>query len=148
MIFIFLLCVILICVWIIFIFHSNNAQVCFEKKCFKVEIAADDVSRQQWLMLREKLDEDKWMIFVFDEEWTHSFWMKNTLIPLDMIWINENNWEFRVVDIKTAEPCVTEKCDVYTPGWKSRFVLEINSWLAKYFDINVWDLIYLENIIN
>ena len=147
MYFVFLLCILLIFVWIYFIICNSRHYVCFENKCFQVEIAATDESRQQWLMYRESLDENKWMIFVFQNEWILSFWMKNTLIPLDMIWIKNIDWEYRVVDIMVAEPCVTEKCDIYTPAWKAWFVLEINSWLTEKFDIKVWDLVYLDNIV-
>ena len=122
----------------------NQPIVSFENKIFQVEFAQTDVERQQWLMYRESLDEDKWMLFVFQNEWIHTFWMKNTLIPLDMIRINEIDWENRVVDIQTAQPCVTDECAIYKPAWDSLFVLEINAWLAEKYEIHVWDLVYIE----
>ena len=122
----------------------NQPTVSFEKKSFQVELAQTDEERQQWLMYRESLDEDWWMLFVFPNEWIHSFWMKNTLIPLDMIRINEIDWENKVVDIQTAKPCVTDECEIYKPTWDSLFVLEINAWLAKKCGIEVWDLVYIE----
>ena len=122
----------------------NQPIVSFEKKSFQVELAQTDEERQQWLMNRESLDEDKWMLFVFPNEWQHIFWTKNTLIPLDMIRINEIDWENRVVDIQTAQPCVTDECEIYTPAWASQFVLEINAWLAEKYWISAWDLVYIE----
>jgi len=122
----------------------NQPTVSFENKSFQVEIAQSDEERQQWLMYRESLDEDRWMLFIFQNEWIHSFWMKNTLIPLDMIRINEIDWESRVVDIQTAQPCVTDECEIYKPVWDSLFVLEINAWLAEKYGIEVWDLVYIE----
>ena len=122
----------------------NQPTVSFENKSFQVEIAQSDEERQQWLMYRESLDEDRWMLFIFQNEWIHSFWMKNTLIPLDMIWINEIDWENRVVDIQTAQPCTISECDLYEPTWKSKYVLEINAWLAESYWIGVWDLVYIE----
>ena len=119
----------------------NQPTVSFENKSFQVEIAQSDEERQQWLMYRESLDEDRWMLFIFQNEWIHSFWMKNTLIPLDMIRINEIDWESRVVDIQTAQPCVTDECEIYKPVWDSLFVLEINAWLAEKYGIEVWDLV-------
>lgn len=122
----------------------NQPTVSFGNKSFQVEIAQTDAERQQGLMYRETLDEDRWMLFIFTNEWIHNFWMKNTLIPLDMIRINEIDWKNRVVDIQTAEPCITSKCELYEPTWDSLFVLEINAWLAEKYGIHVWDLVYIE----
>ena len=111
-------------------------KVCHENKCFVVEIAKTDEERQKWLMHREKLWKKKWMIFIFEEEKKHSFWMKNTLIPLDIIRINK---DFKIVDIQTAQPCYTQVCWNYTPSWNAKYVLEINAGVAQKKDIKVWD---------
>lgn len=136
---------IIIILWI-FLFPKklNKSVVVFENKSFEVELAQTDEERQQWLMYRELLEEDKWMLFIFQNQWIHSFWMKNTLIPLDMIWINEIDWENTVVDIQTAQPCVTYECEIYEPAWDSLFVLEINAWLAEKYWIRVWDILHIE----
>lgn len=137
--------IILIFVWVLlFPKKLNQPVVIFENKTFQVELAQTDAERRQWLMYRESLAEDKWMLFIFSDEWIYPFWMKNTLIPLDMIRINEIDWENRVVDIQTAEPCVTDECEIYKPAWDSLFVLEINAWLAEKYGIEVWDLVYIE----
>ncbi len=116
-------------------------KVCHKNWCFLVEIADSDQERQEWLMYRESIGEDRWMIFVFQEEKKHSFWMKNTLIPLDIIRINSNN---KIVDIQTAQPCDTKICSTYIPAWDASYVLEINSWLAKKENIEVWDTLELK----
>ena len=137
--------IIIIILWILlFPKKLHQPLVTFENKTFQVELAQTDEERQQWLMYRESLDEDKWMLFIFPNEWIYSFWMKNTLIPLDMIWINKVDWENRVVDIQTATPCITSECELYEPDWDSLFVLEINAWLAEKYGIEVWDLVYIE----
>lgn len=144
--------IIFICLWIALIVlwmllfpkRLNQPTVSFENKSFQVELAQTDEERQQWLMNREFLDEDRWMLFIFPNEWIHSFRMKNTLIPLDMIRINAIDWESRVVDIQTAQPCVTDECEIYKPAWDSLFVLEINAWLAEKYRVHVWDLVYIE----
>jgi len=120
------------------------SAISFENKTFYVEVADDWPSRELWLMHRESLGENKWMLFVFPEPWIHAFWMKNTLIPLDMIWITETDWEYRVVDIKTAQPCKSEPCEIYTPSGPALFVLEINAWLAKWYGISSGDLVYID----
>lgn len=129
----------------IFLFPKklNQSTVIFKNKTFEVELAQTDQERQKWLMYRKTLDENKWMLFVFQDPWTHSFWMKNTLIPLDMIWIGEFDWQNRVVDIQTAKPCTTAKCEIYEPAWNSLFVLEINAWLAQKYWIKIGDVVDL-----
>lgn len=137
--------IILISIWVLlFPKKLNQPVVVFENKTFQVELAQTDAERQLWLMYRESLDENKWMLFIFPTEWIHNFWMKNTLIPLDMIRINEINWENRVVDIQTAQPCKTDECALYEPRWESLYVLEINAWLAAKYGIVAWDLVYIE----
>ena len=139
------LAIIVIILWILlFPKKLNQHIVLFENKSFQVELAQTDEERQKWLMYREYLDEDKWMLFVFPNGWVHSFRMKNTLIPLDMIRIYQSGWENRVIDIQTAQPCTTPECEIYTPAWDSQFVLEINAWLAEKYGIDVWDLVYIE----
>src|SRR3989344_2502586 len=90
--------VLIFIILLIFLFYnSEKPQVCFEEKCFNVELAKTDVEKAQGLMFREHLDRNSGMLFIYDEEGSYSFWMKNTLIPLDIIWINSQN---KVVDIK------------------------------------------------
>ncbi len=88
-----------------------------------VEIAADDEMRAQGLMYRDRLDPGRGMLFVFPRDDVFSFWMKNTRIPLDMIWIDANR---RVVGIKeNVPPCRVPDCPSYGPGVIARYVLEV-----------------------
>ena len=52
----------------------------------------------------------------------HTFWMKNTLIPLDMVFIGANG---TVVDVLHATPCEKEPCEIYSPKGKALYVLEV-----------------------
>ena len=117
-------------------------QVCFEDKCFDVEIADELDEQQQWLMHRANMDEDRWMLFVFDDNRPHKFWMKNTLIGLDMIWIDEA-WivEYIAHDVQPCPP-ESDSCPSYWPSmWlPTTYVLEINQWLAKEYEIEIWSL--------
>jgi len=91
---------------------------------FLVEIAD---SREEWsrgLMFREKLEPNHGMLFVFDEEGLHPFWMKNTLIPLDVIWISGDG---KVIDKQTVSPCIEDPCPVYSPENKAKYALEVNA---------------------
>jgi uncharacterized membrane protein (UPF0127 family) len=63
------------------------------------------------------------MLFIFDVEQIHSFWMKNTHIPLDILRINSS---LQIVDIQAAQPCESDPCPSYIPSAPAQYVLEIN----------------------
>lgn len=113
---------------------SPNSTVCFTQKCFSVEIA-DTVSKQtKGLMFRDSLGEDEGMLFVFPEEGTYNFWMKNMLIPLDILWINQN---LEVIHIENAASCTNDPCQVFGSNEKAKYVLEINSGATAQNGISV-----------
>ena len=89
----------------------------------KAEIADDNEERLKGLMSRENLNENEGMLFVFENEDYQTFWMKNTLISLDMIFIDEN---LKIVDIKNAQPCEEEQCNLYKSSKPAKYVLEVN----------------------
>lgn len=89
----------------------------------KVEIVADEEMRAQGLMYRNQLPPGTGMIFLFPVDGEYSFWMKNTRIALDMIWIDSDR---RIVHVKhDVPPCEVEACPSYAPGVKARYVLEL-----------------------
>lgn len=91
-------------------------------KTIEIEIASDDYERQNGLMNRSSMDQNKGMLFVFDEPKLQQFWMKNTRIPLDIIYIDENK---KVINIaKNAEPY--SETGVPTSSAPAKYVLEIN----------------------
>lgn len=94
----------------------------------KVEIAAEDETRAQGLMYRDRVREGAGMLFFFATSEVYPFWMKNTLIPLDMIWIGEDQ---KVVDVKSGvPPCQADPCPSYAPSGRARYVLELGSGVA------------------
>ena len=99
-----------------------------------VEIADDAKERAQGLMFREFLDDKNGMFLVFDDEDFHSFWMKNTLIPLDIVFISE---EFEIIDVIYAEPCKTDECESYKPIKPAKYVLEVNGNFTIKNDIKI-----------
>jgi len=123
-------------------FPSIENKVCFNNYCFFVEMADDSSERSRGLMERESLDSDKGMLFIFDQESRHSFWMKNTLIPLDMIWINSNK---EVVHIeKNVPPCQVDPCPSYGPDKDARYVLEISAGQSDQAKIQINDKVLFE----
>ena len=103
-----------------------------------VEIADDNEERMKGLMFRERLDENSGMLFIFHKEEYQKFWMKNTLIPLDMIFIDKN---FKIVDIKNAVPCKKEPCILYGSLQPAEYVLEVNSNFTSENGIRLGDRI-------
>jgi uncharacterized protein len=113
-------------------------QVCFPNKCVNVEIVDTQEERARGLMFRENLSEDDGMLFIFEEAGNYPFWMKNTLIPLDMIWINSDS---RVVEIETAVPCTKDPCGIYGGKELAKYVVEVNEGFAEENNINVGDVV-------
>jgi uncharacterized protein len=94
----------------------------------QVELATDDATRAQGLMFRDHLAEDRGMLFLFPESGEYPFWMKNTLIPLDMIWIDDQR---RVAHVSSnVPPCKADPCPNYPPNANAKYVLELAAGVA------------------
>jgi len=114
------------------------SNVCFEQDCFSVEIARSAAEFEKGLMFRQSLPENSGMLFMFGAENIYPFWMKNTWIALDMIWIDNSS---KVVFIKqNAQPCAIEECGNIIPDKKAKYVLEINGGLTEKLGIEVGDI--------
>lgn len=116
------------------------SEVCFEESCFIVEVADDSVERARGLMDRDNLCSDCGMLFVYEEEGDYKFWMKNTLIPLDIIWLDS---KLEVIHIANAVPCVTSECELYGPDEDSLYVLEVGSGRSAEIGLEVGDSLEL-----
>jgi uncharacterized membrane protein (UPF0127 family) len=97
---------------------------------FHVELARTPESRERGLMFREHMAADAGMLFLFDQPSLQTFWMKNTLIPLDMIFLSPDREIVGIV--QNAEPLTLTGRGVNEP---SQFVLEINGGLAAQLGI-------------
>ncbi len=118
-----------------------TTKVCIKGTCVVAEIADDDYKRQMGLMYRESLKEDDGMLFVFKEEDKYAFWMKNMLIPLDIIWISK---DLKIVDISTnVLPC-RKSCDDIIPKQAVKYVLEVNSGFVNRHKLNLGDKVFLD----
>jgi hypothetical protein len=122
---------------------TNGPRVIFpDGFVVSVEIAADDELRAQGLMYRDHLRPGTGMLFLFARDEEHAFWMKNTVIPLDMVWIDANQ---RVVAVKyNVPPCKVENCPSYPPGVLSRYVLEVAGGVAQQHGIKAGDQLRFE----
>ena len=93
----------------------------------EVEVAATDPMRERGMMWRKELAEGKGMLFVFPTEEEHSFWMRNTLIPLDMIFIDAKQSVVGIVENAPPRSLVSR-----TVGAHSKYVLEVpGGWCQK-----------------
>ncbi len=99
-----------------------------DKSVIAVEVAANEELRSQGLMYRDHLADDRGMIFLFPQAGEYPFWMKNTLIPLDMIWSDANH---RIVHIAhDVPPCKADPCPNYPPHAVASSVLELAAGVA------------------
>lgn len=96
---------------------------------YTVELAVDHPARMRGLMFREELPQDRGMLFVFEREQPLAFWMKNTLIPLDILYFDDS---LRLVSISAdTPPCRTPYCPNYPSARPARYVLELNAGQAR-----------------
>lgn len=101
----------------------------------RIERAEALAHQAKGLMYRESLDEDGGMLFVFTGEAKRTFWMKNTLIPLDLIFINGDK---KIVEVKeNFEPCREDNCPSYTSNVKAQYVLEVNAGFVQKNQIQI-----------
>lgn len=100
---------------------------------YSVELATDDYSRMRGLMFRESMPQDAGMLFVFESEHLQAFWMKNTLIALDILYFDRRA---RLVSVASdTPPCKTPYCPSYPSAGPAQYVLELNAGEAKRLDL-------------
>gem|GEM_PF-1099151 len=120
----------------------RKSRVCTGDNCFYVELAVTPDERARGLMFRQQMNPERGMLFIFGEEGEYPFWMKNTLIPLDMIWINKDN---EVVFIsKNVQPCGSDFCPAINPGKKAMYVLELNGGVSDKIGLGVGDKVVFD----
>ena len=106
----------------------------------QVEVADTDAKRERGLMFRKELPEGSGMLFLFDEEREHAFWMKDTLIPLDLIFVDSSG---RVTGIiARARPLTLEP----RSGGPSRMVLEVPGGWAAAHGVRAGDRMTVEGL--
>lgn len=107
---------------------STNAR----KAVIDIEIADTDYDRQLGLMKRISMEEKQGMLFIFPAEEKQSFWMRNTLISLDMIFINSNK---KIVTIHKNTKVLSDQS--YPSAAPAQYVLEVNAGFTDKFNIQV-----------
>jgi uncharacterized protein len=101
-----------------------------------IEIADDDAKSQQGLMYRKSMEENRGMLFIFLKPAVHAFWMKNTLISLDIIFIDENK---KIIKIhKHTTPLSTKDLP---SGGPTLYVVEVNAGYTDKYGISEGDFV-------
>ncbi len=106
-----------------------------------VEIADSMEERALGLMYRTSLEEDQGMLFVFEDTKERIFWMKNTKIPLDILFLDENG---TIVDIKeNFVPCIIDPCEHYYSK-PTMYALEVNAGFIEKHGIAIGNTLLIE----
>ena len=110
---------------------------------FQIEIANDEASRDLGLMFRTSMPADHGMLFVFDQPAVQTFWMKNTLIPLDMLFFDK---DYRLINVQQrVPPCRRDPCPVYASAGPAKYVLELNGGQAAKLHVKRGDKLTVQH---
>lgn len=106
-------------------YDGQKVDIQIDSQTYQLEVAQSDSARAKGLSGRTKLDDNAGMLFVFETDDYHSFWMKNTLIPLEILWLDDN---FKVIDKQemAVEEDSAHPTTSYTPKHPARYAIEIN----------------------
>ena len=113
-------------------------------KRYQVEIAADDASRARGLMFVDSMADDAGMLFLWRTAEPRSFWMRNTRIPLDILYIGADrtivSWSL------DTPPCRTRRCPSYPSGAPAKYVLEVNGGQMETLGAKIGDKVVFGNV--
>ena len=110
---------------------------------FNVQVADTFATREIGLMFRTDMPANEGMIFLFEKAKSLNFWMKNTLIPLDIIFIDKD-WKIFSIQ-KNVQPCKKDPCPDYPSNGIGKYVLEINAGLSDRLGIESGTQVALMN---
>ncbi len=117
---------------------AKGPAVELKGQTFTVEIADTDATREHGLMERTEMAKDHGMLFIFDDDAPRAFWMKNTKIPLDMLFFDADR---RLVSVQhDVPPCTADPCPPYSSGAPARYVLELNAGQSRALGVSPGDV--------
>ena len=116
---------------------KDEQWVQLKGKRYVVEVADDDAERARGLMFRDSMAADHGMLFVHDSEDVQAYWMKNTKIPLDIIYFDHDR---KLVSVAHAPPCsLGDKCPPFPSEGPALYVLELNVGTADELGVKPGD---------
>ena len=124
---------------------AARAEAVFpDKTIVTLEVARSEPERSKGLMFRTSLAERAGMIFLFERPGIYPFWMKNTLIPLDMLWTDTTGKITWIAE--SVPPCKADPCPEYPPRAEASYVIEVAAGFAKRHKLKVGDVVTLNNL--
>lgn len=127
------------------VFKKASPTVIIGGKTINVELARTSAELQKGLSGRSYLAPDSGMLFIFSKPDSYPFWMKDTLIPLDIIWIDTSTSQStgKIVDMTTLQPPIdissTNNIPEYWPKSPANYVLEVNAGFAQNNNLKIGD---------
>ncbi len=104
-----------------------------------LELAKTPEERRKGLMFRNRIGSREGMLFCFENDLKHSFWMKNTYLSLDILFLSASG---EVVDIlERLPPCPMDPCPRYTSGTEARYALEVTAGFAAEHNVRKGDIV-------
>jgi len=132
-----------ILIWRLFFYlpPANSIKMKIGNNNYNIELATTIAQKTKGLSGRDSLCKNCGMIFVFGFEANLPFWMKDTLIPLDMIWLDKNG---KVVDIQTITEINSTK--IYQNQTPAQYVIELNANDSQKINLKIGDIIDLSKL--
>ena len=120
---------------------AKSPYVTLKNERFIVELADTSEKQALGLMFRDQMADDHGMLFLFPGEGMRSFWMKNTRIPLDIFYFDQ---ELKLVSVsENTQPCRTQRCPSYPSAGPAKYVLELNAGKAAELGVKTGDILEL-----
>lgn len=117
--------------WIIAVHHNQTLHI--NGRVISLEVAKTEKQREKGLSGRDSLPQDWGMLFVFDHPSKYCFWMKDTRIPLDMIWLNQQKRVFYIQQDVQPNSYPASFC----PDQAASYVIELNAGQAAKLNISL-----------
>jgi uncharacterized membrane protein (UPF0127 family) len=110
-------------------FGKGTVEIGNQGFTLSIEVASTENQRSIGLMYRGYLDLNKGMLFIFEHPAIQRVWMKNTLIPLDVLFVSAQG---KIISIhKGLQPCVKKSCEIYDSMGIAKYMLEVNAGVVK-----------------
>jgi uncharacterized membrane protein (UPF0127 family) len=120
---------------------AEGPYIKLKNQRFTVELAETQEKQALGLMFRDSMPDDHGMLFLFPVEGMRSFWMKNTKIPLDIFYFDE---DLRLVSVsENTPPCRSPRCPGYPSTGPAKYVLELNAGKAAELAVQPGDVLEL-----